>query len=487
MTCLGQGAAFLSRGATIPPAAPVSCTDIAAAGRSSLHRSRAVLCGSVSGRPEVLIKRRRWRVPARRLSRPRLLFLSGQTVSVFGDGLAVLAIPLLVLDLTRNPLLSGLSAASVTVGYLLVGLPAGVLVDRLDPWRVLIAMDAARALLFAALYALSAAGVLRIWALFVLALSAGACAVFFESALVVVVKDLFAVSGLMGANSALELASQISLIAGPAIVGLLATADGINLALLADALTFAVSLASLVAVTRNTPGSAGSRHPGSVRSRWGRPAGRAWPEFAASLREGLRYLLTARTLLILTAIQMVVNLCLSVEKLIIYDARETLGLSSPLIGMVVAAGGAGGLAGALGAAPLARWAGEMRLVLLAIAAAGASVACMCLASSAISLAAANLGYGAALVVAGLVNRTQRQRLVPRDLLGRVTSTVRVLFLATDPLGVVAAGAATVALGGDPRLVFLVAGVTVMMAAAGGWAGGLRAASGRPVRRNQGPA
>ena len=396
---------------------------------------------------------------------------------MLGDGLAVLAIPLMVLELTRNPLLSGLSAASVTVGYLLVGLPAGVLVDRLDPWRVLIAMDAARALLFAALYALSAAGVLRIWVLFVLALSAGACAVFFESALVVVVKDLFAASGLMGANSVLELASQISLIAGPAIVGLLAAAGGINLALLADALTFAVSLVSLVTVTRNRPAIAGSRRPRiRAASRQARPAGPRWPEFAASLREGLRYLLTTRTLLILTAVQMVVNLCLSVEKLIIYDARETLGLSPPLVGVVVAAGGAGGLAGALGAAPLARWAGEMRLVLLAIAAAGLSVASMCLASSAITLAAANLGYGAALVVASLVNRTQRQRLVPRDLLGRVTSTVRVLFLAVDPLGVVAAGAATVALGGDPRPVFLVAGVTVVVAAAGGWACGLRAAT-----------
>jgi hypothetical protein len=434
-----------------------------------------------------MLSRRRWQVPARRLNRPPRLFLSGQAVSVFGDGLAVLAIPLMVLDLTRSPLLSGLSAASVTVGYLLAGLPAGVLVDRLDPWRVLIAMDAVRALLFAALYALSAAGVLRIWALLVLALSAGACAVFFESALVVVVKDLFAVAGLMGANSVLELASQISLIAGPAIVGLLAAAGGINLALLADALTFAVSLASLVTVTRIRPGSTGSRRPGSVRSRSAGPAGRPWPSFAASLREGLRYLLTARTLLLLTAVQMVVNLCLSVEKLIIYDARETLGLSPPLVGVVVAAGGVGGLAGALGAAPLARWTGEMRLVLLAIAAAGASVASMCLASSAVTLAGANLGYGAALVVASLVNRTQRQRLVPRDLLGRVTSTVRVLFLAVDPLGVVAAGAATVALGGNPRPVFLVAGVTVVAAAAGGWAGGLRAASSHPVRRSQGPA
>ena len=160
---------------------------------------------------------------------------------MLGDGLAALAIPLLVLDLTRNPLLSALSAASVTVGYLLVGLPAGVLVDRLDPWGVLIAMDAARTLLFAALYALSVAGVLRVWLVLTLALSAGACAVFFESALTVVVKDLFAVSGLMAANSAIELASQFSLIAGPAIVGLLAAAGGTSLALLANALTFAVS------------------------------------------------------------------------------------------------------------------------------------------------------------------------------------------------------------------------------------------------------
>jgi hypothetical protein len=135
------------------------------------------------------------------------VFLSGQAVSVLGDGLAALAIPLLVLDLTRNPLVSALSAASVTVGYLLVGLPAGVLVDRLDPWRVLIAMDAAREVLFGGLYALSAAGALRIGLVLGLALLAGGCSVFSESALTVVVKDLFAASSLMAANSAIELAS----------------------------------------------------------------------------------------------------------------------------------------------------------------------------------------------------------------------------------------------------------------------------------------
>src|SRR5262245_3724939 len=62
----------------------------------------------------------------RGVSWPSRVFLSGQAISLLGDGLAVLAIPLLVLDLTRSPLISGLSAASMTLGYLAVGLPAGV-------------------------------------------------------------------------------------------------------------------------------------------------------------------------------------------------------------------------------------------------------------------------------------------------------------------------------------------------------------------------
>jgi hypothetical protein len=79
------------------------------------------------------------------------------------------------------------------------------------------------------------------------------------------------------------------------------------------------------------------------------------------------------------------------------------------------------------------------------------------------------------VVASLVNRTQRQRIVPREMLGRVTSVVRVLFLAVDPLGVVIAGTATAALGGDPRPVFLAAGVIVVATALAGWLAGLRRA------------
>ena len=89
--------------------------------------------------------------------------------------------------------------------------------------------------------------------------------------------------------------------------------------------------------------------------------------------------------------------------------------------------------------------------------------------------AANCAYTWALVVASLVNRTQRQRIVPRAMLGRVTSGVRVLFLAVDPIGVVIAGTATLVLGGDPRPVFLAAGTVIVVTAGAGWLAGLRGA------------
>jgi hypothetical protein len=57
--------------------------------------------------------------------------------------------------------------------------------------------------------------------------------------------------------------------------------------------------------------------------------------------------------------------------------------------------------------------------------------------------------------------------VPRHLLGRVTGTVRMPFLAVSPPGVTLAGLVTAALGGDPRPVFLGAGVIVVAAAAAG--------------------
>jgi hypothetical protein len=403
----------------------------------------------------------------RGVSWPSRVFLSGQAVSLLGDGLAVLAIPLLVLGLTRSPLISALSAASVTLGYLAVGLPAGVLVDRLDAWRVLVVTDATRAVAFAGLYLLWVTGAARLWVIMTIALAAGAASVFFETALVIVVKDLFPGPGLIRANSALELASQAALVAGPAVVGVLAAAGELGAALLADAVTFGVSLVTLLAVRGNVPHT--TRRTGREGG-WGG----GWGAMTADFRAGIGYLLSVRVLVIMTVMQIIVNLCLATEKLMFFYARDTLGLSAAGVGTVVAAGGVGGVAGALSASWLAARAGQIRLVVLTVAASGLAIGSVSLTHSLITLAAANLAYLWAITVASLANRTYRQLIVPRELLGRVTSTVRLLFLTADPLGVVIAGSLAAAIG-DARPVFLGAGLLVAVTAAAGWRAGLRRA------------
>ena len=246
------------------------------------------------------------------------------------------------------------------------------------------------------------------WPVLAIAFAAGACPVFSQTALAVVVRDLFPAAGLIRANSVLELASQLSLVAGPAVVGALAAVGSINLALLADAITFAVSLLSLLAVGRWRPGPAAAA----------RRAGRAWRGMGADLRAGLRYVASVRV-------------SGDLDRgpdggEPVPGGREAHRLLRPghaRAHAVPRRGGGGGgrrgrVAGALIASRLAGWIGEIRLIVTAIVAAGAAIAAMSAAGSAPSLMAANCRLHRALVVASLVNRTQRQRIVPRAMLGR---------------------------------------------------------------------
>lgn len=388
------------------------------------------------------------------------VFLAGQAVSALGDGLALLAVPLLVLRLTNDPLAAGLAAAPRGIGYLLAGVPAGPVADRLSPWTTLIASDAVRTAVFVALPVLAWCGGARLWLVLALAFLSGAATVFFDAALAVAVKDLFPGPGLLRANSVLEAAAQASQVAGPALVGVLAAAVGPEPALLLNAATYAVSLASLAAVARRRPAA-----------RPARPARANGP--VGAFAEGIRFVLAFRPLLVLTVLQTMINLCLAVDTLIVFLARVTLGLSPAAVGAVVAAGGLGGLGGALAAPALAARLGPLRTLSAAIGAVAASLAAMGLATAWWALLAANAAQMWAVTVASVVNRATRQAWIPRALMGRVTTAVRAVFLAATPVGAAAAGALTGACGDDPRPVFAGAGLAAGALIAAGWTAALR--------------
>ena len=376
---------------------------------------------------------------------------------MLGDGLAILAIPLLILQLTRSPVAAVLASLPGSVGYLAAGLPAGVLVDRLDPWQVLIAGDVIRAAIFLALFLLTGSRSVSAWLILSLAFAAGAVTVFSDTALAIAVRDVFAGARLVTANSWLESANQIGQIIGPSAAGLLAAAGLLHVSMLIDALTFLVALASLFAVRGAYRGAPRASRP---------PAGRR--ALGRELADGIRYLAATRVLFTLLVFMLVLNLGLGADKLIIFFARNTLHLPPGQVGLIVTAGGAGGLLGAAGTSMLCRWLGPLRVIAFCAAASGIALILIGAATSMVAALSGNLLYTWAIVAASVTLRSLRQILVPRELLGRVIASWRLGGQAVTLAGAIIAGAAAGLLGGNPRPVFAVAGSLTLLTVAGAW-------------------
>ncbi|MFD7668190.1 MFS transporter [Streptomyces sp. NPDC059788] len=388
------------------------------------------------------------------------VFLGGQVTSLIGDGLAILAIPLLVLDVSHSAFVSALAAAPRTIGYLLVGIPAGAIVDRVDPKAVMLVMDVVRCAVFLTLALLVVAGSPPVWLILALAfLSAGAAA-FFETALTVMVRDLVTGERLVRSNSYLQMANQASLIVGPAAVGALAVTAGLQTALFVNAGTFAISFVTVLCVARTTTGSADRPAPARAPIR-------------SELAEGFRYLRATRLILVVTCLQATANFFISVETLIVYYTRDTLGLSSATVSIVVAAGGIGGLIGAAVAGRLATPPRQVMLIGAGSAVLGMALAALGLSGSLVLLVTFNVLTSLSAVLASVAIQSLRQRVVPRALLGRVTATARVTALAAAPLGTALAGALTSLNHGDPRAIFVGAGLLAVATTAVAWRSGLR--------------
>jgi predicted MFS family arabinose efflux permease len=401
------------------------------------------------------------------------VFLGGQAVSMLGDGLAILAIPLLVMQVTRSPLAAVLASLPGSVGYLAAGLPAGVLADRVSPWLVLITGDVIRALIFLTLFLLTGSRAVTPAVILSLAFAAGAVTVFSDTALTIAVRDVFTGPRLISANSWLESANQGGMIIGPSAAGLLAAAGLLHGAMLIDALTFLVSLASLA----------------GIRGRY-RPAGAAagrtavtWRALSQELAEGIRYLAATRLLLTLLVFLLTLNLCLGADKLIIFLGKDTLHLPPGQVGFLVTAGGVGGLAGAAGTGRLCRWLAPLPVVALCCAASGLALVVISVATAMPVLLAGNLLYTWAIVAASVTMRSLRQVLVPRDLLGRVTASWRLGGQTVTLIGGVLAGALAGLLGGNPRPVIAAAGCLTLLTVTVAWFAGLQKenASGVAVR------
>ncbi|MEJ7842330.1 MAG: MFS transporter [Rubrobacter sp.] len=363
----------------------------------------------------------------------------GQGFSFVGDFVSTVALVLLVVDVSG----SASAVGGVLVARLLPTLASplvGVLADRLDRRAVLVASDLVRAVLVVGL--IFARDLPVIYALVFLM---GAARTVFNPTVRAAFPGVVGGGDLTRANALISGTFSFSVMAGPALGGVLVAFVGLEMAFLLDALTFLVSAALLSTIPLPAPGR-GDGEEGFFRE----------------LRAGFGYLAGARVPLAIIAgaflATLTANAAIPAEAFL---ARDTFDAGDVGYGLLASLWGGGMI---LGSALVAVLGGRINLVLLyfvsifatALAFVGVGLSpTFALALGAIAIA------GAANGVDNVSTDTILQRRVPDVFLGRVFAARFLTFSAGEALAYPIGGLTVDAMG--PRFTYLLAGAATAAA------------------------
>jgi len=345
------------------------------------------------------------------------LVTAGQGVSLIGDSITQLALPIMAVDiLGADSLGTGFLGAASTLAYLFIGLQAGVWVDRSSRRAYLLAADLVRVVLLLAIPLAYVLNVLTLPLLIAMQVGLGAATVFFNVAWPAYIPRLANGPTLLKLNARMAIMGEGAGFVGPGLAGALINIFSAPFVLVVDAITFAVSYVSLRAIRTPEPPSPKKRNT-----------------LVHDLKEGLRELWIRPNLRLITLEAVNGNIAFSVMigQAIIFQ-RIDLGFEPALIGAVASAGFLGGLFGSLSAPYLVKRVGFGRLMIVGTALFGINefllpAAAFVPREFAPLFSLANFFIGGFFLLIYVVPVTTfRQQAVPDRLLGRVMSINRTL-------------------------------------------------------------
>ena len=349
-------------------------------------------------------------------SRNFRLFFGGQIVSQAGTWMQSVAIVWVVLDLTGNGLALGLVTAAEFLPILLFGAWAGVVADRVDHHRMMLATQGAFLALATTLAVLVLSGHAAVPTLFALSLVFGTINAFDNPVRRSLVTELVPqadVPNAVGLNSALMTGSRV---VGPALAGLLIAGPGAGVAFALNAVTYLAVLAALVRMDR-------SRFRPSPRVARAR----------GQLRDGLRYIRrTAELRLPLLLLAVVGTFAFNYQVTLPLLAERTFGGDATTFTLLFSTMSLGSVAGALVVARRS----DIGIAFLVRAGAGLAVSTTALALAPtlpLALAAAlAVGFTNVEIISG-ANAVVQLRAAPA-MRGRVLALLSVVFLGSTPIG-----------------------------------------------------
>jgi len=394
-------------------------------------------------------------------------FWSARVVSLAGSAVTCVALPVLVYELSGSPFLTALVATFEALPYLLFGLVAGALADRMDRRLVMVAADLGSAAVLGSVPVAAWLGALSVPHVLGAAFLSATFFVFFDAANFGAVPSLVGRERIPAANSAIWSAGTLVEIAVPAAAGaMLAVLSAPNL-LLIDAVTFVASALLVRAIARPLS---------DPRRRETRARGIG--TLAGEVREGLHFLWaqpTVRAMTIVGAGQSLAGGAFVGQMVVWAERRLGVVAGDWRLGALFSAWGVGALLATAMMPRLVARAGAARVTLIGLpfsAVLGVSTA---LAPNWAAGAALLAGWGIAYMLVVVNSITYRQQVTPEPLMSRVNTSGRMLSFGLGyPLGAVLAGAVAELAG--PVGGMLAGTAVLVVAAAYAWKSPLRTAA-----------
>jgi Transmembrane secretion effector len=389
------------------------------------------------------------------MSRPRVLRPLGErdfallfaavTVSLLGDGIYLVAIAWQVYDISNVPTALSLVGFAWTLPMVLFLLVGGVLADRFERRRLLIASDVIRGAAIAGIGVVSLTGAIELWHVVVLVAVYGIGQAVFAPAHEATIPEIVPRPLLLRANSLHELAEPIAYrFAGPALGGLLVAGLGPGPAFLADAATFAIS-----AVCVSLMSSRGGHLAEAPRL----------AQMRLEIGESLTFV-RSQTWLWATLLAAATTLLLFMgpfEVLLPFVVRNEFGGGAEALGLIFAAAGLGAIGSALWMARRDKLVQRHVLwMYLGWAVGVGALAGYAIATATWQAMLIGIAEGAFLTIGNVTWFTLLQSHVPNEMLGRVSSLDWLVSFGLTPVSFALAGPAAEAFGVETTMI--VAGV-----------------------------
>ncbi|HAR3618899.1 TPA: MFS transporter [Staphylococcus aureus] len=354
-------------------------------------------------------------------------YLIGIAFSNMGSAFTTFVFPLMILKLTGSAFQVGIVSALSFIPYVILGLPAGALIDRLNKKTIMKCADIIRFVSYLSIPVLSFFNMLSIFQIYVVAIISGIGLVFHSISEVSIIPSIVKEEDLASANSYIYATQNVSEFLGPIIGGLLYTYMGYSILIFIDSMTFLLSFFSLILIKIETK-SIFNQEKLSGKN------------FLSDVKVGFDYLLSNSTIRVMAVVVSLSNLIISPYYIyIVMFVKEDMNQSSQALGLVLGISSLGALIGSLSASFLLKLFNFGKLIVI-ILFLDTIFRLMLPFSTYIFILIPLLGL--TYMTQSILNIaiiTLRQKKCSENMLGRVNSVFKTMVFAFRPIGLFLGG------------------------------------------------